>query len=166
MQADLGDLAIPGNGVTPTFSAPAVSLPHFGTVCPFFRFLSTATAANVKVKRQYYGSLIMRRFLTIVIGLLLGLNLLASPASAQWMYPRGYGGYGMSQWGADPASGLHGWAWGRTRGVRACTSSKKPRRTRSTSIRWSSGTKPCGRASSRFARRIGKRRSSGKPSVS
>jgi hypothetical protein len=47
----------------------------------------------------------MRRFLTIVIGLLFGLNLLASTASAQWRYPRGYGGYGMSQWGADPASG-------------------------------------------------------------
>lgn len=26
-------------------------------------------------------------------------------ASAQWMYPRGYGGYGMSQWGADPGAG-------------------------------------------------------------
>ncbi len=48
----------------------------------------------------------MRRFLAIAIGLLFGLNLLATPASAQWMYPRGYGGYGMSQWGADPASGL------------------------------------------------------------
>jgi hypothetical protein len=47
----------------------------------------------------------MRRLLTIVIGLLLGLNLLARPASAQWLYPRGYGGYGMSQWGADPSSG-------------------------------------------------------------
>jgi len=47
----------------------------------------------------------MRHLLTIVIGLLFGLNLLASPASAQWRYPRGYGGYGMSQWGADPASG-------------------------------------------------------------
>ena len=47
----------------------------------------------------------MRRFLTIVIGLSIGLNLLASSASAQWMYPRGYGGYGMSQWGADPAAG-------------------------------------------------------------
>ncbi len=60
----------------------------------------------MKIKRQYYGSLIMLRLLTIVIGLLVGLNLLASPARAQWMYPRGYGGYGMSQWGADPASGL------------------------------------------------------------
>jgi hypothetical protein len=30
----------------------------------------------------------MRRFLTIVVGLLSGLYLLASPASAQWRYPR------------------------------------------------------------------------------
>jgi hypothetical protein len=31
--------------------------------------------------------------------------LAASSASAQWMYPRGYGGWGMSQWGADPGAG-------------------------------------------------------------
>jgi len=47
----------------------------------------------------------MRRHLTVAIGLSLGLNLLASNAGAQWRYPGGYGGYGMSQWGADPASG-------------------------------------------------------------
>jgi hypothetical protein len=47
----------------------------------------------------------MRRNFTIVTGLLIGLNLVASTASAQWGYPRGYGGYGMSQWGADPAAG-------------------------------------------------------------
>jgi hypothetical protein len=47
----------------------------------------------------------MNRIFTIVTGLLIGLNLLAPTASAQWGYPRGYGGYGMSQWGADPASG-------------------------------------------------------------
>jgi hypothetical protein len=47
----------------------------------------------------------MNRIFTIVTGLLIGLNFLASTASAQWGYPRGYGGYGMSQWGADPAAG-------------------------------------------------------------
>jgi hypothetical protein len=31
--------------------------------------------------------------------------LVASTADAQWMYPIGYGGYGMSRWGADPAAG-------------------------------------------------------------
>jgi hypothetical protein len=47
----------------------------------------------------------MNRNITIVTGLLIGLNLLAPSASAQWGYPTGYGGYGMSKWGADPASG-------------------------------------------------------------
>jgi hypothetical protein len=42
----------------------------------------------------------MRRFNTIFIGLLLCLNASAPTASAQlWGYPRGYGGYGMGQWG-------------------------------------------------------------------
>jgi hypothetical protein len=47
----------------------------------------------------------MRRLLKVAIGLALGMNLFVSTASAQWGYPRGYGGYGMSQWGADPAAG-------------------------------------------------------------
>ncbi len=47
----------------------------------------------------------MCRFLRVMVGLSLGLNLAASSASAQRMYPRGYGGYGMSQWGADPGAG-------------------------------------------------------------
>ncbi len=47
----------------------------------------------------------MHRIASVAIGLPLFLNLLATDASAQWGYPRGYGGYGMSQWGADPAAG-------------------------------------------------------------
>jgi hypothetical protein len=47
----------------------------------------------------------MVRSSTIAIGLALVLNVLASNAAAQWMYPGGYGGYGMSQWGADPHAG-------------------------------------------------------------
>ena len=47
----------------------------------------------------------MHRFASVAIGLPLFLYLLATDASAQWGYPRGYGGYGMSQWGADPAAG-------------------------------------------------------------
>ena len=43
----------------------------------------------------------MSRLLTTVIG----LHLLACTAHAQWMYPAGYGGYGMSRWGSDPAAG-------------------------------------------------------------
>jgi hypothetical protein len=42
------------------------------------------------------GAFIMRRLLTVA----LGLNLPAPNAGAQMYYPRGYGGYGMSQWGA------------------------------------------------------------------
>jgi hypothetical protein len=38
-------------------------------------------------------------------GLLIGLDLSSSSACAQWYYPGGYGGYGISRWGADPAAG-------------------------------------------------------------
>ena len=48
----------------------------------------------------------MHRLWTVSIGLLLGLNLLATEADAQMMYPGGYGGYGMSQWGSSPEAGL------------------------------------------------------------
>ena len=48
----------------------------------------------------------MRRVFTTAIGLTFGLNLLASDVRAQWGYPRGYGGYGMSQWGSSPEAGL------------------------------------------------------------
>jgi len=51
------------------------------------------------------GDFIMRRLLTVAIGLSLGLKLLALNAGAQMFYPMGYGGYGMSRWGADPAAG-------------------------------------------------------------
>ena len=44
----------------------------------------------------------MIRLSTIAIGMSLGLNLVASNATAQWGYPMGYGGYGMSRWGQDP----------------------------------------------------------------
>jgi hypothetical protein len=47
----------------------------------------------------------MRHSLKVAIGVVLGSNLLASSTAAQWIYPGGYGGYGMSRWGADPASG-------------------------------------------------------------
>jgi hypothetical protein len=47
----------------------------------------------------------MVRLSTVTFTLALGLNLLASNASAQWGYPQGYGGYGMSRWGQDPGAG-------------------------------------------------------------
>jgi hypothetical protein len=57
-------------------------------------------------ERILQGSLIMRRLGTVALGLMLGLNLLASNAGAQWRYPYGYGGYGYSQWGSSPEAGL------------------------------------------------------------
>jgi hypothetical protein len=72
------------------------------TTCDKFRaMLWECPAAGAVLK----GSLLMHREFTIVSGLLIGLNLMCSTASAQWGYPRGYGMYGMSQSGADPASG-------------------------------------------------------------
>src|SRR4051794_34910824 len=47
----------------------------------------------------------MRCFAARSAALLIGLSFLSSTAEAQWNYPRGYGGYGMSQWGADPGAG-------------------------------------------------------------
>ncbi len=47
----------------------------------------------------------MYRSIPLVAALWLGLDLSALDARAQWYYPGGYGGYGMSLWGADPAAG-------------------------------------------------------------
>ena len=47
----------------------------------------------------------MLRLSTVAIGLTVCLNLAAPDARSQWMYPGGYGGYGMSKWGQDPGAG-------------------------------------------------------------
>ncbi len=47
----------------------------------------------------------MLRLSSVVLGLTLGVHLLAADAGAQWGYPSGYGGYGMSKWGQDPGAG-------------------------------------------------------------
>jgi hypothetical protein len=47
----------------------------------------------------------MLRFSTVAVGFSICLNLLSAEAGAQWMFPGGYGGYGMSQWGANPSAG-------------------------------------------------------------
>ena len=80
----------------------------------------------------------MRRCLTFVIALLIGLNLLASSASAQWMFPRGYGGYGMSQWGADPAAGYMAGlgSYARGRGVYALEKAKADAINEETMVKW------------------------------
>jgi hypothetical protein len=47
----------------------------------------------------------MLRLSAIAIGLSVSLTLAAPDARSQWGYPSGYGGYGMSRWGQDPAAG-------------------------------------------------------------
>jgi hypothetical protein len=47
----------------------------------------------------------MLRLSTLAVGLSICLNLMVSDVRAQWMFPGGYGGYGMSQWGANPSAG-------------------------------------------------------------
>jgi hypothetical protein len=80
----------------------------------------------------------MRRRIALVIVLSIGLSLLASTASAQWMYPRGYGGYGMSQWGADPAAGYMAGlgAYARGQGVYALEKAKADAINVETMVKW------------------------------
>jgi hypothetical protein len=47
----------------------------------------------------------MLRLSKQTVGLLICLNGLAAHAGAQFMFPPGYGGFGMSEWGANPAAG-------------------------------------------------------------
>jgi hypothetical protein len=80
----------------------------------------------------------MHRLLTVAIGLSLGLNLLSSNAGAQWAYPMGYGGYGMSQWGADPAAGYMAGmgAYARGQGVYQLEKSKADSINVDTMVKW------------------------------
>ena len=48
----------------------------------------------------------MLRLSSIAIGLSIYLNLLASSATARMMFPGGFGAFGMSEWGANPAAGV------------------------------------------------------------
>lgn len=52
--------------------------------------------------------------------------LAAGTAEGQMMYPGGYGGYGMSQWGADPGAGYMAalGSYGRSKGVYAVEKAK------------------------------------------
>jgi hypothetical protein len=76
----------------------------------------------------------MHRLLAAVVG----LNFLASSASAQWMYPGGYGGYGMSQWGANPSSGYMAGlgAFARGQGVYQVEKAKADAINADTMIKW------------------------------
>jgi hypothetical protein len=52
-----------------------------------------------------HGSFVMLRLSIATVGLSMFLILLPTPAEAQFVFPGGYGNYGMSQWGADPSAG-------------------------------------------------------------
>ena len=80
----------------------------------------------------------MHRLFIVSLGLLLGLNLLPSTAVAQWSYPRGYGGYGMSQWGSSPEAGLMAGlgAYARGRGVYVLDKAKADSINADTMIKW------------------------------
>jgi hypothetical protein len=80
----------------------------------------------------------MRRLVSIVAGLALG-GLAAAPcANAQWGYPRGYGGYGMSRWGADPGAGYMAGlgAYARGQGVYQLDKAKADAINADTMIKW------------------------------
>lgn len=80
----------------------------------------------------------MRRDLLVSSGLILGLSLSASTANAQWIYPRGYGGYGISRWGADPGAGYMAGlgAYARGQGVYAQEKAKADSINVDTMIKW------------------------------
>jgi hypothetical protein len=74
-----------------------------------------------------------------MIGLVLATALLAgAPAEAQMMYPGGYGGYGMSKWGADPGAGYMAGlgAYARDKGVYQVEKAKADAINLQTMIKW------------------------------
>ena len=106
----------------------------------------------------------MRSFLTLSLGLSLGLVLPSPGAQAQFMYPGGYGGYGMSRWGADPAAGYMAGlgAFARGQGVYALEKAKADAINVETMIKWNKALRA---HSSPFARNSRKRLGAVKPSV-
>ena len=79
--------------------------------------------------------------------MVIGLNLLAWTANAQWMYPRGYGGYGMSRWGADPAAGYMAGlgSYARGQGVYQLEKAKADAINADTMIKWNKALRAPGR---------------------
>lgn len=78
-----------------------------------------------------------RRLLSMAAGLaLLGLDPV--PAAAQWFYPGRMGGYGWSQWGADPASGYMAGAgaYARGRGIYNLQTAQAQSIERDSLIKW------------------------------
>ena len=80
----------------------------------------------------------MSRRVGIAIGLALATFSAGAPAGAQMWYPRGYGGYGMSRWGADPGAGYMAGlgAYARSQGVYAIDKAKADAINLPTMIKW------------------------------
>ena len=80
----------------------------------------------------------MKCFVARLAALLIGLSMLSSTAEAQWRYPRGYGGYGMSRWGADPGAGYMAGlgAYARGRGVYELEKAKADAINVDTMVKW------------------------------
>ncbi|AMV40747.1 hypothetical protein [Planctomyces sp. SH-PL62] len=80
----------------------------------------------------------MNRRTGIMVGLALASLAAGGPAEAQMMYPGGYGGYGMSAWGADPGAGFMAGlgAYSRGRGVYAVEKAQADALNLQTMIKW------------------------------
>ena len=70
--------------------------------------------------------------------LLIAISTMSSTANAQWMYPMGYGGYGMSKWGADPGAGYMAGlgSFARSQGVYQLEKAKADAINADTMIKW------------------------------
>ena len=80
----------------------------------------------------------MRLRIAFLVSFSVSLGLVASTSRAQWMYPGGYGGYGMSRWGADPAAGYMAGlgAYARGQGVYALQKAKADAINVETMVKW------------------------------
>ena len=107
----------------------------------------------------------MRCRVAFLVGCSIGLSMVGSTARAQWMYPGGYGGYGMSRWGADPAAGYMAGlgSYARGQGVYALEKAKADAINVETMVKWNKALRA---RQLRPASKSGRRRSGGKSRVS
>jgi hypothetical protein len=98
--------------------------------------IATIASPGAFWKGKEYST--MFRFITVFGILWVGLNFGSRPAHAQWFYPGGYGGYGMSRWGADPAAGYMAGlgAYARGQGVYELDKAKADAINVDTMIKW------------------------------
>ena len=87
--------------------------------------------------------------------LLIAMSTISSTANAQWMYPGGYGGYGMSKWGADPGAGYMAGlgSFARGQGVYQLEKAKADAINADTMIKWNKALRARQRPSAKRSRR-------------